>query len=142
MKFNLWRRIFLWKKITNKKRWYIKYSKKRIRIWYKWKYNRKRIWWIWLIVFEGIFLDGKIWNGIGRKYYYNIKENSNDIQKELIFECEYLYGLIKKGKIYHKGKLEFWRRMLFLSKMEWKMKWWRWKCNIWIEKWNFKSQRI
>ena len=62
------------------------------------------------------FLDGKIWNGIGRKYYYNIKENSNDIQKELIFECEYLYGLIKKGKIYHKGKLEFDRECYFYQK--------------------------
>ena len=59
------------------------------------------------LVFEGTFLDGEIWNGIGKQYYYYIKENSNDIQKELIFECEYLYGLIKKGKTYHKGKLEF-----------------------------------
>ena len=35
------------------------------------------------LIFEGEYLNGKIWNGIGKEYYYNGK---------LKFEGEYLNG--------------------------------------------------
>ena len=59
------------------------------------------------LVYEGVYIDGKFWNGKGKIYYYNDKENSTDFQRQLIFEGEYLYNFIKKGKAYFQGKLEF-----------------------------------
>ena len=44
-----------------------------------------------------MFLNGKVWNG-------KRKECNNDT---LLFEGEYLYGYILKGKDYINGKLEY-----------------------------------
>ena len=70
------------------------------------------------IKFEGEYLKGKIWNGIGYKYFQSNRSISIDIKKgkgkgslyingELEFEGEYRDGEKYKGKEYWNGELKF-----------------------------------
>ena len=112
------------------------------------KFTMKKI-----LFFKGEYLNGKR-TGKGMEYFFNGNisykgEYLNDKKHgkgqefnengELIFDGEYLFNYKIRGTGYVKGKKEYEGEYFYNMKYNGKRIWWKWKYNIWIKKWEWKS---